>query len=328
MPRVDVVVPCYNYGRFLADCVRSITSQSHQDLRVLIIDNASTDDSAAVAHALAREDDRVSVVARSENLGPHASYNEGIDWASGDYFVILDADDVMPPGAMARAVAIMEQHPSVAFLHGTEFASHFEAGEMPDLPKDTGNPKIDIESGTAFIARMCGVGFNSVGATTVFRRTASQRRAGHFRPALTYADDLEMCLRLATGEDVIRISSVQGVRRLHVGQATEQFRADPVRDAKEHLAAFESYFANEGQALVNASQLLEATRKTIARNAVGFGSWHVREGRIDAGRACIGYAIGLAPGASLVNLVYQLARRHLPLTAAPALLLSAVMSRS
>ncbi|NJM33711.1 MAG: glycosyltransferase family 2 protein [Rhodomicrobium sp.] len=86
MARVDIAVPCYNYGRFLRDCAESILSQSHKDLRVLIVDNASTDDSLAVARQIAAEDERVEIRAHAKNLGPHASYNSGLDWASGDYF--------------------------------------------------------------------------------------------------------------------------------------------------------------------------------------------------------------------------------------------------
>jgi glycosyltransferase involved in cell wall biosynthesis len=65
---VDVVVPSYQYGRYLRDCVRSVLTQDVSDLRVLIIDNASTDDSVEVARRLAAEDDRVEVVARPRNL--------------------------------------------------------------------------------------------------------------------------------------------------------------------------------------------------------------------------------------------------------------------
>ena len=68
MVNVDVVVPCYNYGRFLEACVGSVLEQSVRDLRVLIIDDASSDDSLSVARKLAEADPRVSVIAHSQNL--------------------------------------------------------------------------------------------------------------------------------------------------------------------------------------------------------------------------------------------------------------------
>src|SRR4051794_8632732 len=62
MAKVDVVVPCYNYGRFLEPCVRSVLEQSVENVRVLIIDDGSSDDSLSVALKLSNEDLRVSVI--------------------------------------------------------------------------------------------------------------------------------------------------------------------------------------------------------------------------------------------------------------------------
>src|SRR6266404_5936013 len=118
MASVDVAVPCYQFGRFLRDCVTSALRQDIEDLRVLIIDNASTDNTLDVARKLAAEDRRVEVVAHQTNLGPFASFNEGIDWASADYFMLLCADDLLAPGSLARAVSVMAQHPEVNLTYG------------------------------------------------------------------------------------------------------------------------------------------------------------------------------------------------------------------
>ena len=66
MASVDVVIPCYQYGRFLRDAVTSVLSQGISQLRVLVIDNASTDNSLEVATQLALEDRRVEVIAHRE----------------------------------------------------------------------------------------------------------------------------------------------------------------------------------------------------------------------------------------------------------------------
>src|SRR5665648_162628 len=102
MTIVDVAVPCYNYSRFLRDAVESILTQSYKDLRILIIDNGSDDGSGAVAKQLAAEDDRVDVRILAQNIGQHSCYNDGVDWASGDYFFLLDADDLLTPGSLER----------------------------------------------------------------------------------------------------------------------------------------------------------------------------------------------------------------------------------
>ena len=120
MSSVSVVIPCYNYGHFLPDCVNSVlTDQPGVDIRVLVIDDASTDDSAQVAKQIAANDSRVEVITHSLNAGHLATYNEGLlDWADGDYAVLLSADDQLTPGALSRACALLDAHPEVGFSYG------------------------------------------------------------------------------------------------------------------------------------------------------------------------------------------------------------------
>jgi len=69
MATVDILVPCYQYGRYLPECIDSIVSQGGVELRALIIVNASTDGSAEVATRLASRDPRVSVIKHKQNEG-------------------------------------------------------------------------------------------------------------------------------------------------------------------------------------------------------------------------------------------------------------------
>src|SRR3954470_15328501 len=115
---IDVVVPCYNYGRYLRSCVRSILDQSGVTLRVLIIDDASSDETAEIGQALAKEDSRVTFWRHCVNRGNISTYNEGIQWASADYFLLLSADDWLLPGSLARALKVFQNHPEVVLVHG------------------------------------------------------------------------------------------------------------------------------------------------------------------------------------------------------------------
>src|SRR4051794_3311396 len=108
MAKVDVVIPCYNYGHFLGECVRSVLAQEGVEVRALVIDDASIDNTAAVAHALSVLDSRVQVISLPKNVGMIAAVNHGIGELIGDYFVKLDADDLLPPGSLKRSVALFE----------------------------------------------------------------------------------------------------------------------------------------------------------------------------------------------------------------------------
>ncbi|WP_269930501.1 glycosyltransferase family 2 protein [Aminobacter sp. HY435] len=277
MASVDVVVPCYNYGRFIGDCVTSVLDQRGVDLRVLIIDNASQDDSLDIARKMAARDSRVEVVAHSVNRGATYSYNEGIDLASGDYMLILDADDMLAPGALGRAVAVLDNDPSICFAHGDE--GRLEAGGaagMPGLGSD--QPAVSTMTGTAFIRQLCRMPVNHIGANTVVRRTSVQKQIGHYRPSLPYTDDLEMWLRLATAGNVARISEVQAIRRYHDTRMSVHYQSRQARDFIERERAFKSFFDHEGRRLADVEALAADVRRGLGQHAYWSAVSHLLRG--------------------------------------------------
>lgn len=171
---VDVVVPCYRYGHFLRECVESVLSQSGVNVRVLIIDDASPDNTAEVATALASEDPRVSVIRHIENKGHIATYNEGLlEWASADYSLLLSADDALAPGALARATRIMDRDRDVGMAYGMALI----IGE--DGPTPTTEPSItdyQVVPGPLFLQFCCKNFFNPVPTPTAVVRTEVQHR--------------------------------------------------------------------------------------------------------------------------------------------------------
>ena len=294
MPRVDVAVPCYNYARFLRVAVESILTQSHKDLRVLIIDNGSNDETSEIARRLAMEDDRVDLRSFVRNAGRHAAYRAGLDWASRDYFLMLDADDLLTPGSLERSVAILEQNTEIAFAYSAELLVGAD-GHHATLPSLAAEPAWCVTSGEAFIRQRCRDPRNSVGAPTVLRRSSVQRQAGHYRASLDYTDDLEMWLRLATFGSVAEANVAQGIRRVHEAQASEPYRQVPVRDFLERVAAFESFFTNEGSTMPDAYKLLAGVKRTIGRDAFWYGIWRHREGDALNAMRCIKYGLELHP---------------------------------
>ena len=94
MPRVSVVVPIYNVERYLVECLESLAQQTLSDLEVVMVDDGSTDSSAAIAAAFAENDDRF-VLVRQPNGGLGNARNTGADQATGDYLAFVDSDDIV-----------------------------------------------------------------------------------------------------------------------------------------------------------------------------------------------------------------------------------------
>src|ERR1700744_3701033 len=122
MSSVDVVIPCYNYAHFLRRCVDSVLTQTGVNIRILIIDDASSDDTDEVATELAKTSTRITFRRSPKNKGLIATANEGImDWATAKYCLLLLADDALTSGALDRAAKVMDNHDEVGMTYGMSY---------------------------------------------------------------------------------------------------------------------------------------------------------------------------------------------------------------
>lgn len=307
MGSVDVVVPSYQYGGFLRQCVTSVLTQGIADLRVLIIDNASSDDSVEVARQLAAGDARVEVRARQTNLGPHASFNDGIDWASADYFLILCADDLLVPGALPRAVAVLDRNPNVHLTWGA-ILSVPSTEPLPIVADCGGDGDWRIVAGATLLKRFCETGRNHVPGPTAVVRTSVQKRVGHYRRALVHTDDLEMWMRFARLGDAAETKAVQGLARTHSGnQSASVANIHTWNIAFE--AAFVSFFAHEGHDLADARDLLRTARNALGGRAYWCALSHFCRGEPGIGLDLLRFAWRVSPTTALIPPITHLLRR-------------------
>jgi glycosyltransferase involved in cell wall biosynthesis len=297
MASVDIAIPNYNYGRYLRECVGSVLSQEVERLRVLVIDNASTDDSAEIARGLARSDPRVEIRIHEKNLGPHASYNEGIDWAASDYFLILCSDDALTPGSLRRAIAVMEAEPGIAFVHGKDIQVGERHSNMSvaDVPR----PDWCKISGRSFIEGFCRQGVLKIAAPTVVVRTAVQKKAGHYRPELPHTDDYDLWLRLALFGDVAELQTIQALLRVHGMNRASEFAARQVQQIEHTAMAADWFFTHEGAEIADASRLHRRARRGLAARAYWAGVSTLLRGEAGS-MQLMKYAIRHHPAAALV----------------------------
>ena len=109
-PRVSILVPVFNSASTLRRCLASAQAQTLSDIEILVADDASTDDSAAVAEAVARTDARIRVLRLAENAGKPHAMNVMVGQARGHWIAVLDADDAYAPDRLAHLVGAAERH--------------------------------------------------------------------------------------------------------------------------------------------------------------------------------------------------------------------------
>lgn len=307
MSSVDVIVPCYRYGRFLRGCVESVLSQSLPGIRVLIIDDASPDNTAEIAADLVLADARVSFVRHWENKGHIATYNEGIEWASADYMLLLSADDYILPDALRRATDLMDAHPEVGFIFGdvVELGEAEHKAPLVALGEGADGSGWRILTGTEFI-ELSGA-YNPVGTCTAVVRTALQKRIGGYRPELPHAGDLEMWLRFAAHASVGFVTAYQGVYRRHAANMSTAFyyyaqdgrfvyaAGGRLGDLQQRKAAIDCFFQSCGGLLSDARRLQCKLDVQLANTAIARASAAFNEGRAEELRQLAEFALNISP---------------------------------
>lgn len=263
---ISVIVPCYNYAHFLRGCVESILSQPGVQISVLVIDDASTDNTQEIGVSLAAEDARVQFRRHLVNRGHIATYNEGLEWADGDYTVLLSADDLLAPGALERAARLMDDHPSVGMVYGGFLPFRTD---RPLPAARTGAYGWTIWPGQDWLAIRCERGYNSISSPEVTVRTALVRKLGGYREELPHSGDLEMWMRFAAYADVGYLRRVdQAYYRIHPESMLRQRYYQALVDLRERRAAFDVLFRDHGDVIPDRARLQDMANRALAREAL------------------------------------------------------------
>jgi len=262
---VSVIIPCFNYGHYLPSCLDSVLSQQGVNLKVLVIDDLSTDDSASVATRLCAQDDRIEFRRHRDNRGLIATANEGLEWADGDHVVLLSADDLLVPGSLCRAAAIMKEHPDVGLVYGRPLLARDDGG----LPKPSGRWRsTDIWHGEDWIRTRCSRAESAMSSPEVVVRNSVQRAVGGYDSRCQHTSDVNMWLRVAAVSDIAYVRGVpQAIYRVH-GASMQRSHVGPLVDLRERKAAFEAFFGDCGSLLAEPGRLETQARRAMAAEAL------------------------------------------------------------
>jgi glycosyltransferase involved in cell wall biosynthesis len=190
-PRLSVTLTNYNYARFLPQALDSILAQTYREFELIVIDNASTDESLAIIRAYAERDSRMRVISHDANVGALASLRESCDLCRGVYRVHVDADDwIIAADAFERQIAILDANAEMTFVYscltmfdgeGTKtYVSHAFDGDV-------------VVPGDVAVEAVLGFTLNHTG--TMMRLDAYRRTDG-YPDGLPHVDDMLLAVRL------------------------------------------------------------------------------------------------------------------------------------
>ncbi len=195
-PAVSVVMGVYNNADTLTAALNSILSQEGVELEFIVIDDGSTDGSAAILDAAAHHDPRLKVV-HQQNAGLTRALIDGCAMASAPWIARQDADDVSLPGRLARLLALAAQHPDAVLLASSSWCIGpcgeplYRAASTPD-PEQARRQLLDLN---------LGIGPSAHGS--VMFSLAAYRAVGGYRPCFRYGQDSDLWMRLAEQGGVV-----------------------------------------------------------------------------------------------------------------------------
>ncbi len=205
-PTVTVLLPVFNSARYLREALDTVLQQTYTDLEVLVIEDGSTDASAAILGTL--RDPRVRVIRHATNQGLIRSLNEGLSEARGRYIARMDADDRMHPERIARQVAHMDAHPELAAL-ATRVEFINADGDVTGH-WDTDQACVTEAAIAAMMPRT-----NCIAHPSVMLRAADFQRL-RYDPRQSGAEDWDLWLRsMAAGLRIAKLPDVLLQYRVH-----------------------------------------------------------------------------------------------------------------
>lgn len=125
MPKISIIIPVYNLENYIERTLESVTEQTFKDIEIIVVNDGSTDRSLEIINSFAAADDRITVIT-TENSGPGAARNVGLDVSSGEWIIFFDGDDYMVPAAMQKMYNATGDCDMVVCNTHREFASYSE----------------------------------------------------------------------------------------------------------------------------------------------------------------------------------------------------------
>ena len=123
-PLISIIMPAYNSEKYIKQSIESVIAQTYENWELIVVNDASTDQTIGVINKLAEKDKRIKVISNIENLGVSKTRNKAITIAQSDWIAFLDSDDLWDEGKLEKQIALIREYKNVAlFYTGTAYVN-------------------------------------------------------------------------------------------------------------------------------------------------------------------------------------------------------------
>jgi teichuronic acid biosynthesis glycosyltransferase TuaG len=193
MPHVSVIMLSYNYGTYLSEAIESVLNQTYSNFELIIVDDCSTDGSAAIIRKYGHNDKRIKYLIHPKNAGIARSFNEGLEQCSGDLIAYISSDDVWEEKRLEKGVDVLDAEQDIDYLY-SDLSIIDEKGKLTGKRgHELYKSQTGEYSGNLFNTLIRG---NFIGGTSMFLRRQSMGST-HLNDELKYLNDWLFFIELA-----------------------------------------------------------------------------------------------------------------------------------
>lgn len=210
-PVISVIIPTYNYGRFIGEAIDGVLSQTILAGEIIVVDDGSVDETAA---EVLKFGDKVRYI-RQENAGVCSARNLGVANSTGEYIAFLDADDIWEPEKLEKQISKFAEDDDIGLVH---------CG-MREFDSETGETVVmHLEGGEGWVSKDIALWEKPViigpGGTTIIRRKVFED-VGGFDIELKNGEDWEFCFRVSRKYKIGFVAEPLVNYRTHSNNATK-----------------------------------------------------------------------------------------------------------
>lgn len=197
MPAVSIITPAWNAAEYIGSTLESVRAQTFTDWEMVVVDDGSTDATAAIVEHHATLDSRIRLI-RQVNAGPSAARNHAMRVSRGLFFTFLDSDDLWLPDFLEAQLGVFERHPGTGLVTGTAFYLGGPFDGQPTRALASGPPR--VLPMTELIADE-----HAIFIMTVFRRAVFDT-VGDMDESQWASEDYDFWLRAAGAGFIVRLN--------------------------------------------------------------------------------------------------------------------------
>jgi len=276
MPLVSAIIPAYNgVSRFLEDSIRSVLSQTFRDLELIVVDDASTDDTARLVCRFPQ----AHYLRRAENAGQAAARNDGALRATGKFLAFLDQDDLWEPTFLQETLDAAKSRPDAAVIH----ADGFQVNERNEILEYDGAMKH-----TDSITQLLRGGHDTATSGSLFRKTCFDA-VGGYDDRLTIWEDIDLAIRLSQRFPLVHLPKPLYRHRLYPRNVSREILSERALRARHY------FLEKHGAHCAPGTPAGRALKKDWGLYYGDLGKHLFREGRLDEARRCFWRSIKHLP---------------------------------